>query len=73
MPRGDGTGPTGIGGGGGGRRRRFGRGGRSGGSSSPRNDGVCTCPNCGYKQPHIMGSPCNQQSCPQCGIQMIRE
>ncbi len=34
--------------------------------------GVCLCPNCGEKLPHVPGQPCNQQKCPKCGAPITR-
>lgn len=34
--------------------------------------GECVCPRCGYRIPHIRGSPCFQIRCPQCGSFMTR-
>ncbi|MHC1585057.1 MAG: hypothetical protein ACXQS7_02170 [Candidatus Syntropharchaeia archaeon] len=34
--------------------------------------GECVCPNCGTRVPHKRGVPCFQESCPKCGIQMVR-
>ena len=75
MPRGDGTGPAGQGGGGG---RGMGRGqgqgrGRMGGPFAAGPGGNCTCPKCGCTVPHVVGQPCNQRACPQCGTQMSRQ
>ena len=63
MPRGDGTGPSK-----GGQRGQ----GRMGGPSAAGPGGVCVCPKCGYKASHVAGQPCNQQTCPKCGITMTR-
>jgi hypothetical protein len=85
MPRGDGTGPTGMGqgsGGGRGRGQGGGRGkgqgpqsaGRIGGGASASGAGeVCVCPQCGKKEPHQRGVPCYERKCPACGANMIRE
>ena len=35
--------------------------------------GFCICLNCNTKIPHQPGVPCRENSCPQCGKQMIRE
>lgn len=67
MPRGDGTGPAGQGGQGGGRGKGRGQGG------TPGPGGNCVCPNCGNKEPHQRGTPCNQMKCPECGTVMMRE
>ena len=36
-------------------------------------NGNCVCPNCNYKQPHVVGQPCNQLECPKCGKRMTKE
>ena len=74
MPRGNGTGPTGQGPGTG---RGMGRGqgqgrGRMGGPFAAGPGGNCICSNCGHKEPHIVGQPCNQKTCPKCGTRMTR-
>ncbi len=72
MPRGDGTGPRGLGPGSG-----HGRGGRQMGR---RNGGMglglggnCVCPSCGAIVPHQTGIPCTGMKCPKCGTMMIRQ
>lgn len=56
-----------------GMRRGGGEGrGRMGGFGAGPG-GSCLCPRCGYRTPHVMGTPCFQQICPQCGSKMIRE
>ena len=55
----------GRGGGGGGGRGRMG-----GFAAGPR--GSCVCPRCGYSTPHVIGTPCYQQTCPKCGSKMTR-
>lgn len=75
MPRGDGTGPMGLG-----RVKGSGRGmgsaqNRGGGRMGGRGlgpAGECVCPNCGTKTPHEIGIPCYKMKCPSCGTQMIR-
>lgn len=57
----------GMGRGGGGRGR-----GRMGGFGMGPS-GFCVCPSCGYRAPHVAGTPCFRQTCPQCGVRMIRE
>ena len=70
MGRGRGEG-SGRGGGGG---RGSGRGpGRMGGPKAAGPGGACICPNCGQREPHVVGQPCYQKKCPQCGTQMVRE
>ena len=63
MPRGNGTGPSG------GRGSGRGRGIQSGIGVG----GNCVCPGCGKKIPHQRSVPCNQISCPNCGMKMIKE
>lgn len=61
----------------GGRRGRSGRDsggrgrGRMGGFASGPG-GSCVCPSCGYSTPHVIGTPCYQQTCPKCGSRMTR-
>ena len=64
MPNLDGTGPSGKGPLTGrklGFLPRF-RGKRQGGTQE------CTCPKCGYTQPHTRGIPCTEVMCPKCGV-----
>lgn len=71
MPGGNGFGP---GGGGGGRGMGRGRGpGRMGGPFAAGPGGNCVCPNCGHTEPHVVGQPCNQKTCPKCGTHMTRQ
>jgi len=35
--------------------------------------GYCVCRNCGHREPHKRGVPCNQEVCPRCGGPMYRE
>ena len=66
MPRGDGTGPAGMGAG-------TGRGGgRMGGPLAAGPGGRCKCPACGYEITHARDAPCNQTKCPKCGAMMAR-
>jgi hypothetical protein len=74
MPRGDGTGPMGKD-----RRGGQGGGGGSGGQGGGRMGGYglgpggkCVCPNCGARQDHQRGVPCNSLTCPKCGAAMTR-
>ena len=46
--------------------------GKMGGASAAGPGGVCACPKCGHKEPHVVGQPCNRNSCPKCGAVMIR-
>jgi hypothetical protein len=71
MPRGDGTGPQGMGPGTGRGQGRGGGRGRMGGKSMGPG-GTCICPSCGATVPHKRGVPCYQQTCPQCGARMTR-
>ncbi|MBA7623467.1 hypothetical protein ES703_30863 [subsurface metagenome] len=72
MPRGDGTGPAGMGPGTGrGLGRGVGRGRMGGQSMGP--GGKCVCPGCGTKVEHKIGVPCYDMSCPKCGIKMVRD
>ena len=55
--------------------RGFGRGrGRMGGSFSagPGGSCVCTNPKCKNTVLHVVGQPCYQMKCPQCGSPMVR-
>ncbi|HGE72904.1 TPA: hypothetical protein ENX78_18870 [Candidatus Poribacteria bacterium] len=79
MPRGDGTGPRGMGPGTGrgmGRRgsgQNSGRLGRMGGTRAGAGPGGnCVCPSCGTTIPHQAGVPCFQHKCPNCGTNMVR-
>ncbi|HBA54989.1 MAG TPA: hypothetical protein DCZ04_11210, partial [Syntrophorhabdus aromaticivorans] len=70
MPRGDGTGPRGMGpgqGGGTGPGTGRGQGGRIGrmGGRALGPDGECVCPQCGERSPHQRGIPCFRQKCPK--------
>jgi len=62
---------SGRGGGGGGRLSGRGRG-RMGGGFAAGLGGFCVCPSCGYRAPHVRGTPCYQQTCPKCGSRMTR-
>ncbi len=33
---------------------------------------ICTCPNCGFEQPHRSGCPCKEEICPKCRHNMVR-
>ena len=72
MPRGDGTGPAGLGRGGGRGMGRAAGKGRMGGQFAAGPGGNCVCPQCGNKVPHIVGEPCNKKICPNCGTVMTR-
>ncbi|HSL18720.1 MAG TPA: hypothetical protein VLB51_12510 [Methylomirabilota bacterium] len=75
----------GGGGGGGGGMGRGGGGGRGGGMGGGRggggrgqggglgSGGVCLCPKCGHRAPHLPGNPCLDQRCPECGSALVRE
>ena len=74
MPRGDGTGPNGMGQSAG---RGVGRGqqpsrGRMGGPLAAGPGGSCVCPKCKTTVEHIVGQSCNAVSCPKCGTKMTR-
>jgi len=45
-----------------------GRGGRRQGVGGPSH---CVCPKCGYKAPHVRGTPCLSIKCPKCGTAMM--
>lgn len=34
---------------------------------------ICVCLNCGYREPHKRGSPCNGKICPKCDSIMVRK
>lgn len=71
MPMGNGKGPIGRGSG---RGRGLGQGrGRMGGPFAAGPGGNCICPNCGHKETHLVGQPCNQKTCPKCGMKMTRQ
>ena len=44
-----------------------------GGQNFAWTEGVCVCPDCGFKNPHKQGIPCYQTVCPKCGQRLIRE
>lgn len=69
--RGPGPGAGRGAGGGGGASGQGGRG-RMGGLGLGLG-GDCVCPNCGHREPHQRGVPCNSIKCPQCGQIMTRE
>lgn len=53
--------------------RGLGKGNRSKGSGTGNGPGgYCICPQCGYKEPHLAGTPCFKQTCPQCNSVMTR-
>jgi len=57
----------------GGRFRAGARGrGRMGGPFAAGPGGQCVCPNCGYTEPQVRGSPCMNKKCPKCGTKMTR-
>ncbi len=76
MPDGDGTGPRSTGQGlGRGTGRGMGIGGGRGLGRQLNNagpSGMCKCPKCGYKEPHVRAKPCMSLKCPKCGTTMIR-
>jgi hypothetical protein len=75
MPRGDGTGPKGMGPGTGRGmgRGQGGRGSMGGNRAGAGPGGDCVCPQCGATAPHQAGVPCFQVRCPKCGQQMMRQ
>ena len=75
MPRGDGTGPKGMGPGTGrgAGRGAGGRGSMGGNRAGAGPVGECICPQCGAIAPHQAGVPCYQVHCPKCGQQMMRK
>ncbi|MCK4414704.1 MAG: hypothetical protein KAY32_14315 [Candidatus Eisenbacteria sp.] len=71
-------------GGGLGKGRSGGRGlgdGRGGGrglnaQQGPGRGGIeadCACPQCGFRERHVVGRPCVQRKCPKCGHRMMRK
>jgi len=58
--------------GGRGGRGRGGRGRGKMGGFAAGPGGSCVCPSCGYSTPHVIGTPCYQQTCPKCGSRMTR-
>lgn len=56
---------------GGGHGKGRGKGGGTKPGSGPA--GNCICPKCGYKVAHQAGERCIDQTCPNCGIRLIRE
>lgn len=38
-----------------------------------RGMGVCVCAKCGYSCSHGPGNPCRNQTCPVCGIPLVRD
>jgi len=74
MPRGNGTGPFGLGPGTGrGLGRGGGRGKMGGNRPGAGPGGECICPACGATVPHQAGILCSQVSCPKCGSRMVRK
>ncbi|MBN1423961.1 hypothetical protein JXA88_05325 [Candidatus Fermentibacteria bacterium] len=47
--------------------------GRMGGQFAGGPGGFCVCPQCGHREPHERGVPCNQSQCPKCGLPLTRE
>lgn len=45
--------------------------GRTGGRGLGPSE-ECQCPNCGYTIPHKRGVPCNEETCPKCGVRLTR-
>ncbi|MDO8836759.1 MAG: NifB/NifX family molybdenum-iron cluster-binding protein [Vicinamibacterales bacterium] len=48
------------------------RWGRMGGPRAAGAIGLCVCPACGHREPHVRGVPCVQTTCPSCGTAMTR-
>ncbi len=72
--RGFGPGRGGVGrGSGGAGKRQAGRGVRRVSGSIGPAVGVCCCLSCGHVEPHEVGVPCWQRSCPVCGNAMTRQ
>jgi hypothetical protein len=46
--------------------------GRMGGPRAAGAIGLCVCPACGHREPHVRGVPCVQTTCPSCGTAMTR-
>lgn len=62
------------------RLRRGGRGlggggrGQGGGNKAGAGPGgVCVCPKCGHKEPHVILLRCMDRTCPKCGTKLVRE
>ncbi len=47
--------------------------GRMGGPTAAGPAGTCLCLQCGHREPHVQGNPCNHKECPKCGGSMGRE
>ena len=74
MPRGDGTGPRGMGPSSGKGQGQGGQNpGRMGGPLAAGPIGYCVCPQCGQKEPHERAVPCVKRKCPKCGTVMARQ
>ena len=54
-----------------GRGRGRGRG-MGGGGTGQGFGGECTCPNCGYREPHQWRVPCYNKKCPKCMTPLMR-
>lgn len=75
MPRGDGTGPTRLGGRGEGVYRNNAPSGGRGRNQGPLRGGpggYCVCPQCQTRMEHDRATPCNAIKCPKCGTAMNR-
>ncbi len=57
---------------GGGRGAGGGRGRMGGTKPGSGPGGDCVCPNCGHRQSHGVGVPCNTIKCEKCGTLMVR-
>jgi predicted Fe-Mo cluster-binding NifX family protein len=55
-------------------RGQGGRGlGRMGGPLAAGPGGTCVCPQCGHTEPHGIGVPCIERTCPKCNAVLIRK
>ncbi len=46
---------------------------RGGGFRNRGFGGLCVCQECGYREEHKAGNPCQDQTCPDCSKALIRE
>lgn len=49
------------------------RGGGMGRGMQPGASDICVCSQCGHRETHKRGVPCNRMKCPECGSAMVRE
>jgi rubrerythrin len=45
--------------------------GRPAGGRGLGGSAQCSCPKCGYSEPHTRGIPCSDKQCPKCGTRMV--